>query len=306
MNSALVVGYGSIGQRHSRILTEMGYQVALVTRQNPDGQTRFPNVSSAFSALKPDYVVVANETAGHYKTLLDLIKVGFSGPVLIEKPLFSEAVEIPDNKFIKLGVAYNLRFSPVMQELRKAIQGKAIISLSIYCGQHLSFWRPGRDYEKCYSASKQQGGGVLRDLSHDLDAALWLCGPWEKATACIGHFSELKINSEDVASIILETRNCPLVSVELNYLDRVSRREIIAHTTEHTYRVDLVGGIFEEDGIEKIMLSDKDYSYRAEHIAMLKSDASCICSAEEGLEINRLIEKLEEASVKKIWVVRSR
>ncbi|NMC62911.1 MAG: Gfo/Idh/MocA family oxidoreductase [SAR324 cluster bacterium] len=303
--SALIVGYGSIGQRHARILAEMGCKVAIVTSQKIVDKEAFSDIEIAFKKCIPDYVVIANETAKHYETLCKLRDLDFKGLVLVEKPLFSESTQVIANRFERLGVAYNLRFLPLVQKLKTALCGKKINSLSIYCGQHLSKWRPGTDYKKSYSASREKGGGVLRDLSHDIDMALWLCGPWKKATASLGSFSELGIESEDVASLIFETEKCPLVNINLNYLDRVGRRELIAHTNDHSYKVDIVSALFDEDGHITRMPFNRDDSYRAEHEAMLSGDMSTLCDAKEGFEVTRLISVFEEASEKKEWILNS-
>ena len=39
-----------------------------------------------------------------------------------------------------------------------------------------SNWRPKQDYHTSYSAYKNKGGGVLLDLSHELDYATWIFG----------------------------------------------------------------------------------------------------------------------------------
>ena len=119
-------------------------------------------------------------------------------------------------------VAYNFRFHPVLNYLRKELKDQQVISTNIYCGQYLPGWRPNTDYRKCYSSSKKEGGGVLRDLSHEIDYAIWLFGEYEKLTAIGGKYSSLEIDSEDCISILLKMEKCNIVNITLNYLDKIS------------------------------------------------------------------------------------
>ena len=304
MESVLIAGYGSIGQRHARILSEMGHPVSVVSRREVAAIKSFPDIASALEASMPDYAVIADETSRHLTSLEELIREGFTGSVLVEKPLFGFPAPIPPNNFRFLAVGYNHRFFPVMQELRRAIAGSRLVSLSVYCGQYLPDWRPGTDYSKSSSASRETGGGVLRDLSHDIDAALWLSGKWKHATCLAGRFSDLDIETEDTAAIVMETERCPLVTVQLNYLDRAPRREVLVHTDSHTYRADLITGTFEENGKERNMPHNRDSSFIDEHRAVLAGDTSTLCSTVEALEIVRLIAALEESSVNRSWAER--
>jgi len=116
-------------------------------------------------------------TCNHYNSFMELNESGYSGKLLIEKPVFLEPCPIPQSGFEKVFVAYNLRFHPVIQKLHEFVKGKEVYSIQAYVGQYLPDWRPGTDYSKCYSASKAQGGGVLRDLSHELDYINWIAKP---------------------------------------------------------------------------------------------------------------------------------
>src|SRR5712671_3820113 len=85
--AALVVGYGSIGQRHAGLLRELGCEVAVVSRRKVDHEPCFASISAALSACKADYIVIASETSRHASAVEELRAVGFTGRVLVEKPL---------------------------------------------------------------------------------------------------------------------------------------------------------------------------------------------------------------------------
>lgn len=299
---ALVVGYGSIGRRHARLLAAQGHDVSLVTSQQTE---EFPVLPALAEGLRvnPDYVIIANDTARHYSALEVLARSGYAGTVLVEKPLFEKMHNLPANRFTAAAVAYNLRFHPVIQYLRERLGREKIISAHVYVGQYLPEWRPGTDYANSYSAGKA-GGGVLLDLSHELDYACWLFGGWERVAATGGHFSELNIASDDVYALLLKTPACPVVSVTMNYLDRRGRREIIVNTAEHTYKADLVSSniTVDKDGGELVALPDRDSTYIAQHTAMLNKDFRYLCSLDQGLEVMRLIGAVWQAVREGRWI----
>lgn len=300
----LIIGYGSIGSRHAKVLTELGQKVAIVSQREIDVDRCYQNLPAAMESEQPDYVVIANKTNEHHSTLLTLIALGFKGTVLVEKPLFHEVQKIPVNALEDVFVAYNLRFNPIIQKLRNMLKIEQVISVQAYVGQYLPGWRPQRDYRLSYSASRAQGGGVLRDLSHELDILNWLLGGWKSATALGGHYSHLEIDSDDVYAIMMTTRKCPIVTVQMNYLDRVTQREIIINTVQHIIKVNLIQRTLQIDDHVETMEIERDESYRKQHQAILNNTRDLLCSMEEGMDVLRLIQAAEKAaySEQQSWV----
>lgn len=301
---ALVVGYGSIGARHSRLLEELGCHTAVVSRREVDFPVAYPILAEALETEQPDYVVIANATNQHHNTLLALSLLGYTGTVLVEKPLFSNWQEISPQPFRKVFVAYNLRFHPIIQRLRTLLDRQKILSVQAYVGQYLPDWRPTSDYRTSYSASAEQGGGALRDLSHELDYLTWLLGKWERVSAIGGHFSSLEITSDDIFALMLVTLSCPIVMLQLNYLDRLARRFVIINTANHTIEADLIKGTITIDRDSESFTVDRDATYRAMHEAILSGRTSNLCSLDEGVETLRLIAAADLAAKRGEWVER--
>ena len=292
----LVIGYGSIGLRHANILTELCCQVSVVSEREIDFSPRYKSVQYAIESENPEYVVIANKTSDHYDTFSKLIKGGFRGIVLIEKPLFCNLREIPDNDFEEVFVAYNMRFHPLLQKLNDFLTTEKIISVQAYVGQYLPKWRPQQDYRLNYSAKKEEGGGVLRDLSHELDYLNWICSGWKSVTATGGHYSHLEINSDDVFAIMIKTQNCPIVTVQMNYLDRISHREVLVNTDKHTVKVDFIKGTFQVDSkIEKIKV-ERDDTYLAQHLSILNRSLENLCTLEQGIDVMEMIQAIENSA----------
>ena len=302
---ALVLGYGSIGARHTRLLGEAQCSVAVLSRRSIDVTPCYSELAHALSNWKPEYVVVAARTSEHHLTLDGLIHCGFRGRVLVEKPLFDRALPLPPHNFSLAVVAYNLRCHPLLVRLKTLLENAGgLVAANVYVGSYLPAWRPNRDYRQSYSASREQGGGALRDLSHEIDYTQWLLGSWRRLTASGGHVSDLDIDSDDAYTLLMETQRCPLITIHLNYLDRVPRREIIVHTNRHSIRVDFIKNMIVIDGDRETVSVMQDDTYRAEHQAMLTGDVKALCTLEEGLETILTIEAAERAAVSHVWITR--
>lgn len=302
MTRSLVIGLGSIGQRHARLLGEMGHDVAAVSAHAaPPGVAVHPSLSAAL-AERPDYVVIATATARHSDTLAELADQGFRGRVLVEKPLFADSAPLPAHRFASLHVAYQLRFHPVLQALKQHLAGEQVTTVQAHVGSYLPDWRPGRDYRRTASASRADGGGVLRDLSHELDYLVWLFGPARRLAALGGRVGELGIDCDDAWALLLELDGCPVASVQMNYLDRQVRREVLVTTGRHSFHADLVRGTIAVDGEVLALPAERDAPMIAQHHAVLAGGSASLCSAAEGLRVLDMIAAAEHAAATGQWV----
>jgi predicted dehydrogenase len=301
--NVLVAGYGSIGRRHVKVLQGLGQSVAVVSRQNTAPLRAYQSLKEALNQFDPGYIVVATPTSEHYAGLEKLRDLGFRGKVLVEKPLFAYPASMPAYPFAGLFVGYNLRFHAIMTELRAAISQSEPLAAYCYTGQWLPDWRPDQDYRKTYSARKQMGGGVLRDLSHDLDYLCWLLGRPVAGCALLAKVSDLEIDSEDYCSLLFETERGVRVALHLNYLDTTARRELIVHTRAGTYSADFMNGVFASGKDAKTVAADRDQSYIEMHQAVLRGDdTDRLCDADEGLRLVDMIDAFERSSASRAWV----
>ncbi len=302
MTAALVVGLGSIGRRHARLLGELGLEVAAVSRRGDDALRCHASLADALEREMPHYVVVANETASHRPTLLALAEAGFAGTVLVEKPLFDRPAPLPEHRFAGLYVGYNLRFHPLIAELKRLVADEPALSAQVYVGQYLPEWRPGRDYRATASASRAAGGGVLRDLSHELDYMSWIFGRCRQVAALGGRSGALDIDSDDVQALLLSFERCPIATAQLNYLDRQVAREIVVNTASRTIRADLVRGTLRVNAEERRFPVERDATYLAQHRSALGNGRETLCTAEEGAATVALIDAAERAAAGRRWV----
>ena len=208
----LIVGFGSIGKRHLRIAESVLPQADIrIMRHKPcerDYICSYKCINDLNQLLeyKPQAAIISNPAPFHLEISIKLVEIGCH--LLIEKPLsnISKGVEslihLALKKNIKVHVGYNLRFNRSLIKYRKYIHaGKIGRILSVRCevGQYLPSWRPGSDYRNGVSAREELGGGVLLELSHEIDYLRWIFGEVSHISANLDTQSSLEIDVEDLA-----------------------------------------------------------------------------------------------------------
>ena len=299
--NVVVVGAGSIGSRHQRILKQLGHQVSVVSANSPNAD--FKSLSDALERQSFDYVVIASQTSQHFHDFSTLIRNKFKGQVLIEKPVFEKPHKLEPDLFSFAAVGYNLRFHPAIIWLKDTLTklGK-LSSANFYVGQYLPTWRPDTDYRQSSSAQDITGGGVLRALSHELDLVQHLFGDWQRLTAIGGKFSDLEITTDDTFSILMSTAKCNVVSVQLNYLDQIKQRYISINGNNGTISVDLIGNSARFNELEVEFSVNADDSYISQHLAVISNDSQNICTLAEALKVVDTIEAIENSAKNQRWV----
>lgn len=235
-----IVGHGSIARRHIRNLAAIVPDAQFVM-QRPrshasDGVSAIAEfVDSPAEALDQgiDLAIVASATADHISVLPELMAA--QTPMYVEKPVVATARELAKVREAARESQYrapsvvgcNLRFLPSLEKTRSALRSGligAVVRAQFEAGQWLPDWRPGRDYRTSYSARSALGGGVVLDLIHEIDAARWLLGDFDRVQADLGTRSALEIDSEDTAGILLSRRGGPLAVISLDYVSRSAVR----------------------------------------------------------------------------------
>lgn len=302
----LIVGFGSIGRRHAEVLSTLGCSVGVVSRRTSIYGCPWPawtDLKSAIECLSPSYIVIATETARHHGDLLDLADSGFKGRVLVEKPLFGSPRALPDLPVAEIRVGYNLRFHPAIQALKEALAGELALSVEASVGQYLPDWRPGTDYRTSYSAKRAEGGGVLRDLSHEIDLLIWLFGQPAAVVAMGGRVSDLAIDSDDAWSVLIRQSGSAMTVLHLDYLHRPGRRTIHVETKTRSICLDLIAGCLTIDGRPRSIAFERNDSYRQMHAAMIgRRPTDDLCDALTGLTVLQTITAIERSATEEQWV----
>lgn len=288
----LVCGYGRLGQRHAKLLKESGADVRLVSRH---GTKDFPCVSHLRESTIHEHqaIVIATETSEHIQSVKFLAEENYRGLVFVEKPIFEKPYQIT-HQFVGLYTMYNLRFHPLVQLLKQKISTEKVLLARLEVGQYLPDFRPGSDYRNFYSAHRSQGGGVLRDLSHEIDMAQYLLGDLTLKSAVGGKYSDLEIDCEDTYTFLAKAPRCPSVTVHMNYLDRQPTRKYTVTTSQQTYHLDLVANELLV-GSEKITDEKKvkdTYGLMAEAILHKKTDL--FANEQAAKDVLRIIDECEK------------
>jgi len=290
-----VIGFGSIGSRHARILRDFGHDVYVVSaRENKD----FPRLSSLAELLKfhsPEYLVIASPTSRHLEDLSELSRQRFNGLILVEKPLIHQSVPIPPLATTQVAIGYNLRFHPLTQLLKNTVNTyKHVTSAVFYAGQLLTKWRPERDYRNTSSAKRSMGGGLLRDLSHELDLASFLFGELLDFDITSNRSGLLEVDGPDSLDITATTHTCERLEIHLNYLDEPAQRTTTLIANGQTTTADFIHNIWKQDDVMTTIDVQRDDTYRAMHQALLSGDLKTCATFDDGLRIVQLIDKLEK------------
>jgi len=160
---------------------------------------------------QPDVVFVTNPNDQHIPIAVTAAQAGCN--LFIEKPLsnslegVSELIELVDVKKLVCFVGYQLRFHPCIRRTQSLLNTHVIgrvISARLTFGEYLPDWHKYEDYRQYHASRKDQGGGVILSQIHDLDYACLLFGMPRKVFALGGKFSDLEIDVEDTASILME------------------------------------------------------------------------------------------------------
>lgn len=239
MRKILIIGFGSIGQKHLKVISndEEYYEIAILSSQNINSNNfQVFHVIDDALRFNPDIVIICSPSPTH----LSYIELFKSKKILVEKPLSigTPNEHLPQLSNLDLMVGYNLRFNETLKYFINIIQQIGlddIIRINVCCYTFLPNWR-SRSYQSSVSAQKKLGGGVINELSHELNYLIWILGdiPDIKYVR-FSKESSLDIDVEDYAEMLLEYKgiNCSLI---LDFSSHIEKREIVVKTENLTYK----------------------------------------------------------------------
>ena len=298
--SAAIIGFGSIGKRHAKILEDLKVfkEIFIVSKQNI--KTKYKKLSSIkdLKNLKPDYFIICSDTHSHLKDLKYLDKNFNNKIILVEKPLFNRFSKFsPKNN--KVYVSYNFRFHPVINFIKKFCDKKKVIYVYSFCGSYLPDWRKNINYKKSYSASNKRGGGVLLDLSHEFDYIIWIFGELKINSVFHKRISNLEINSKDILSFSGFSKKSKFVQINLNYISKIPKRFIYIEGNNFSIEGDLIRNIIllkSSKNQKMIKFSSKslEKSYITTHKKILSSSTGDLCDFKQGIMLNKLFDQINQ------------
>lgn len=246
-----VLGTGSIGMRHLKVLRQMGnVQPIAVPKRRGRERIRFLKEAGYVTALDLEeavrkgatHCIIATDTGQHVRDGLIALENGLD--ILSEKPLATSALEASHlterAKDAGRGVFVGcvLRYSESLNTFRESLEDVGRLhSVRIECQSYLPDWHPQRPYKELYSVRPGEGG-VLLDLIHEIDYAGWLFGWPGSVQARVKNLGHLDIPVDEVAELSWETPQGCIVSINLDYLTRPPRRRMRACSEKGTIEWD--------------------------------------------------------------------
>jgi predicted dehydrogenase len=261
VDKILIVGSGSIGLKHLGVIKELlpNCQVAFLHHSTNKkiivgADKSFFSIENAFE-YAADIVVLANPSSFHIELARKLMRpcVKF----LIEKPISNSTYGL--NNFLEecnafnanVTIGYNLRYLDSLNYFRNQIKNDLIgkvHSIRAEVGQNLATWREGVDYKNTSSASSYLGGGVLLELSHEIDYLLWIFGGIEWVQSSIFKHKYRELDVEDTSLTIINFNNIDnnrqiSCSLNMDFMRHDSVRNCYAIGDKSTLLWDGVNGI---------------------------------------------------------------
>lgn len=312
----LVIGCGSIGTRHIKNLINLNQiEKIFIYTSILDPIGRFENkekleVVGSIGNLNIDFAIVANETHNHIETAQIIAEQGKH--LFIEKPLSQNLDGIINlqktvqKNNCKVFLAYNLRFLSAIQVIKNALSKEEIGNLyfaKVEFGHYLPFWGLKCDYRQNFRASREKGGGVSLDFTHEIDYMRYLFGQPKRWKVLKTKVSELEINTDDLFEGIYEYESGFLCNVHLDFLQNARKREIRIVGSNGSLECDFVGRKIKlnVNGKEALWnnndLFDIDKTYRDElnhFIQVIESKEPARVTLDDGI---RAIELVNEQHV---------
>lgn len=233
----LIIGFGSIGQRHYQNLLKLGYKNVFV--YDPDKKKISKGVKTVknldYKTLEQFKIAfVCSPTSLHIKDAFRAAKAGCN--LFIEKPLSNNLknikplVGVCKKKKLVTMVGCNLRFEPCIKRIKSLVDSNyigKIYAIYLEYGKFLPYQRPGKDYRKVYASQKKLGGGIILDDIHDFDLLFWLnkFPGVKKSSLIFAKLSRLDMDVEDIASAIFLFDNNVLGSVRCDYLQQYKHKD---------------------------------------------------------------------------------
>ncbi len=306
--TVLIVGCGSIGERHLRCFLGTRRVEAIACEPNQEllntitERYQVPGCSSLDEGLAREdvsAVVICTPAHLHVQMAIQCLKAGKD--VLIEKPLAvsldgtDELVGARDESGKKVGIAYVQRFNPPITRVSEYVHSGAlgkVHQVALRGGQHFPTYRPA--YREIYYNDRRTGGGAIQDaLTHMVNVMEWMLGPTQTLVCDAAHQSLPGVEVEDTVNIIAQNGEA-LVSYSINQFQCISENNIELHGEDGSVRIFLHQSRW--DSIKRgevkwtrheIPEEERDWIFRTQASAfldMVEEKASILCTLEEGIQ----------------------
>lgn len=289
----LVVGLGSIGKRHARLLSARGDLDVQVCEPSPAvlegakaelGPLTAHTLLEAGLAAKPEMVLIATPHHLHAAQSIESFKAG--AHVLCEKPICVDAAEakrmIDASRVYgkTLCVGFHLHFQAGILRMKEIIDSGMIGEVAhVHCrvGSFITL----RNSLSRYQASLK--GALVLDYAHQPDLLLWLLKDLPAGVTMTGLQAGLHeggmphTSNPNVVALTLDYARPVLATVHLNYMQMPQRHEYEVVGDKGWVLFDIDSGLLRiglratEKETQERVSSERDDAYRAEHEAFIQA-----------------------------------
>ena len=312
MKNILIIGGGSIGERHLRCFQKTGRVEVGLCEINDEVRNRVVEtygITQDFNSL--DAVPVREFQAAvicvpaHLHIPIARRLAQSDLPLLIEKPLstslegIEELIRESQQQQISTAVAYVLRHHPALVAVRDAVRSERFgkpVEVVMTSGQHFPLYRPA--YREIYYSSHKTGGGAIQDaLTHMVNTTEWIVGPVTRLVADAEHCVLEGVDVEDTVHLL--TRHQQVIgSFSLNQHQFANETTLTIHCKQGSVRYEAHNSQWltcTEPGqpwkIEETFNLERDdlFTAQAHHfLDVLDGTIDPRCSLEEGLQTLRV------------------
>ena len=317
MEKAAVIGFGNVALRHRKNLKILFPDVE-VFGMSASGRTLtetvdavdriFTNIGDLILA-QPDIVIVASPSTFHAQHVVELIKNNIA--VLVEKPLAATTgqcksiIEAAAGRGSMVAIGYCLRYLSSASRMKDLIEERAIgeiYNTFATVGQYLPSWRTDVDYKRTVTARKELGGGVLLELSHELDYLFWLLGELSFQHAILRGSSELDIDVEQIADIVCHSEVGGVCNIHMDFLQKHAHRQCSFVGSKGRLDWNLIENsitLSNENGVS-VVFCEPDWDRNNMYLELLldflgrvSGNRNRCASPTEGLKVVRLVEEIK-------------
>jgi len=233
-----VIGVGSMGQNHARLLAEKG-MLAAVADIVPEAAMAVAERYSAKHHLSyqellrtdVDAVVVVTPTDTHQKIAQDAIRAGKH--VLLEKPMtgtsagLKEITDLARSKKVVLAGGFTERYNPIVSFAKQSLQAGEFGELITAATRRVSSM-----------PTRVRDVGVVMDLGvHDIDVVQYVVGSRARSVYALGGKTK-GMKYEDHANILIQFEGGSTGFIEVNWLTPMKVRRLALTCSKNFVEVD--------------------------------------------------------------------
>jgi len=316
-----VIALGSIGRRHLRLISQIRPEIEIIVVRSGYGpawqeeKLATKIVTSVEEAIQwgIQAAIVSSPASLHLEQAIKLAKSGVH--LLIEKPLsntlegIDELLKTGNENGIIVQIGYVLRYESGAIKFKQWLIDKhigEILHARIVCGSYLPDWRPEQNYRKTVSASQELGGGVLLELSHELDYLHWFFGKPIDVQAKLRNSGTLDINVEDQVDLLLTSSESYPIIVQLDFNRRRTVRQCQVILTEgeliwNATKNEVMWSPFDDEPVVYQYNNERDYTYIKQIESFLESvekNKKPVVTIHDGVAVLQLIEAVRISNTK--------